>query len=246
MYRLGCLCTAILLFHAVAAVAQDANSACPANVHSTNDSGLQRIHIFSPCRRNERVRASYGTHEQEAVFDQEGNADLAVAITDDRSAINLSYSSGPGEPVQTDPAGLATVYRITLQWDEPVDLNLHVVEPSGVVGGKGDATAGNSAAGLIGKIDLEDNGSGPGPFQESYVLPNRLERPSDILKVYVENVTRTREPFGPFCGQGEHAKIAVTLVVADRGRVRKLPFILPAMPCGDKLDDRSYYTRLPF
>ncbi len=247
MHKIACAyITAILLAGNDAVLAQDGSAACPTAIHPENDHGLERIHIFSPCRRNERVRASYGTHEQEAIFDQDGNANLTVAITGGRNPINIAYADQSAAQVQVDPASLATILRITLQWDAPADLNLHVIEPGGVLNGRGDATAGNSAGGLAGKLDLEDDGSGPGPFQESYVLPNRFERPSGILTVYVENMTRTRAPSGQFCGEGEYARIAVTLIVADRGRVQQHPFLLPAMPCGSKLDDRSYYTKLPF
>jgi hypothetical protein len=135
-----------------------------------------------------------------------------------------------------------------MQWDSPVSLRLHVVEPGGLIAAKGDAAAGHAPEtfGLIGKIDLEDDGSGAGPFQQSYYLPNREDRPSDVFSIYVENVTRGRLPSGEYCEHGQYAQIAINLIVTDREKAMKSHFELPSLPCSQKLDDREYYTRIPF
>ena len=117
---------------------------CPAEVTAYNDLGLERIKVVSPCRHNETFRASYGTFEQQAVFSDDGVATLAVALTDVRSAIVLTFQDNSEKSTPVDLSNLATVFRITIQWDMPVDLNLHVVEPRGTAGGRGDATVGHS------------------------------------------------------------------------------------------------------
>jgi hypothetical protein len=239
---------AALSARSVSIWAQESAVACQAIVNATNDHGLERIRITSPCRRGETVRASYGTWEQQAIFSDDGVASLAVAITNNAGPIVLIYRDGTQNEVQVDVSSLSAVLRITLQWYAPVDLNLHVVEPRGLPGGKGDAAAGHSPAqfDLAGRLDLEDGGSGLSPFQESYFFPNRVERPSDIFTVYVENVTRGKIPSGDYCGKGQYASVGVDLIVADRGKVRKSHIDLPALPCNVPVDQREYYLRLPF
>jgi hypothetical protein len=241
------LFAAIYLMLAPPDLAAESAGVCPAAVKATNDHGLERIEIASACRRNESVRASYGSWEQEAAFSGEGVASLAVAITDDKSPIILTYRDETSTEIPVDTSALATVLRITLQWEAPVDLNLHVVEPGGVPGWKGDATAGHAPEqfGLIGKLDLADDGTGVGPFQESYVLSNRLDRPNDIFAIYIENATRGRRPSEDHCGQGQYARIGVNLIVADRGKINRRHIELPAAACNVFLDNREYYLRIP-
>ncbi len=235
-----------MLLGGAAGLAQDAPAACEAAVTALNDHGLERITVTSPCRRNERISARYGVLRQDAVFSDEGVARIFVALTSERGPIILHYKDNKEYSVTVDTASLSAVYRITLQWEAPVDLNLHVVEPGGRIASGGDATVGHSPEqfSLRGRLDLDDDGMGLSPFQESYVFPNRLERPSDIFTVYVENATRGRIPSGPHCGNGEYAQIDFTLIIADRSAVpRKHQFKLPSLPCGQVLDDRTYFFR---
>ncbi len=240
---------AVFLAIGVSVQAQTGTSACPATSPvAINDHGLERIKVTSPCRKNEPFWVSYGSWQQQAAFSDEGVASVAVALaTDNPSPIILSYRDGAEDKVAVDFSPLSSVLRITLQWDAPVDLNLHVVEPGGFPGKKGDASAGHSPAlfGLMGRLDLEDDGSGLSPFQESYVLPNRLERPSDVFSVYVENVTRGKTPAGEYCGPGQYAKIGVNIIAVDRGKVKRRHIELPVARCDIALEDREYFLRLP-
>jgi hypothetical protein len=227
--------------------AQENAPACNADVTPVHDRGLERIKIVSPCRHGETVRASYGTWEQQAVFHDDGTASLAVALTDKPRPIILTFRDGTQKEIQTDASSLAPVLRITLQWYAPVDLNLHVVEPMGVPGGKGDAVAGHAPEqfGLRGRLDLEDDGSGLSPFQESYIFPDRPSRPSDIFTVYLENVTRGKTPSGEYCAKGQYAALEVDVIVADRNKVTKNHISLRPALCGVHLDQREYYLKLP-
>jgi hypothetical protein len=227
--------------------AQENASACDAALSVTHDRGLERIKIVSPCRHGETVRASYGTWEQQAAFRDDGTATLAVALTDKPRPIILTFRDGTQKEIQTDASSMAPVLRITLQWYAPVDFNLHVVEPMGVPGGKGDAVAGHAPEqfGLRGRLDLEDDGSGLSPFQESYVFPDRSNWPSDIFTAYLENVTRGKTPSGEYCGKGQYAALEVDVIVANRGKVTKSHISLRPALCGAPLDQREYYLKLP-
>lgn len=245
---LALFCLAVTLpEHSVSVWAQESASDCKADVTAAHDRGLEKIKIVSPCRHGETVRASYGTWEQQAVFSDDGTASLAVALTDRPRPVILTYRDGTQSVIQVDGSSLAPVLRITLQWYVPVDLNLHIVEPMGVPGGKGDAVAGHAPEqfGLRGRLDLENDGSGLSPFQESYVFPDRTGRPSDIFTVYLENVTRGRTPSGEYCGKGQYAAFGIDVIVADRGRVTRTHIDLRPALCGVSLDQREYYLRLP-
>jgi hypothetical protein len=231
-----------------------ADDACPADavkteVMASSDRGLERITVTSRCRRGEAVRAIYGgSLQQQTFFSDEGEAQLAVALTDARTPITLSYQDGSTEDVAFAPGSfesLSSVYRLTLQWNIPIDLNLHVVEPRGTLNGKGDATAGHAPEqfGVKGEVDLVDDGSGAGPFQESYVFADRQARPTDIFTVYVENVSRGRIPADLYCGAGKFAEVAVSFIIVDRGSVTRRSVTLSPAACGRPLDDRSYYIK---
>jgi hypothetical protein len=226
-------------------IAQDVPAGCDANVQAWNDNGLERIVVTSPCRRNEQVHARYGVLQQETVFSDEGVAHFNIALTNERNPIILSYKVGKPDTVFFDTAGLSTVFRVTLQWDMPVDLNLHVVEPGGILNSKGDATANHAPEqyDLKGRLDLTDDGTGVSPFQESYVFPDRIGRPSDIFTIYVEDVSRGRVPSGRHCENGELAQIEFSLVIADQGKIRRQQFKLEPLPCGRTIEDRIYYFR---
>jgi curved DNA-binding protein CbpA len=222
---------------------------CNETVTAWNDNGLERIRITSSCRSGETVRAAFGGRVQTSVISAAGDASFAIAIAEDSIPVILAYQDGRTTEVAVEQLAQSPVFlRITMLWDAPVGLRLHVVEPGGQLGAKGDAAAGHAPErfGLIGKIDLEDDGSGAGPFQQSYYLSNREEKQSGIFSIYVENVTRGRFPSGEYCGSGQYAQVAMDLIVSDRGKIRKNRFELPAFPCLQKLDDREYYTRIRF
>jgi hypothetical protein len=230
-----------------------ADDACRADairteVAASSDRGLERITVTSRCRRGEAVRAVYdGSLQQQTFFSDEGEAHLAVALTGARAPITLSYQDGSTEevPLARDSfENLSSVYRVTLQWNIAIDLNLHVVEPRGALNGKGDATAGHPPGpfGVRGEVDLADDGSGPGPFQESYVFTGQ-RGPTDVFSVYVENVPRGRIPADPYCGAGKFAEVALTFIIVDRGIITRKPVTLTPAACGRPLDDRGYYVK---
>jgi hypothetical protein len=231
-----------------------ADDACQADaikteVAASSDRGLERITVTSRCRRGETVRAIYdGNLQQQTFFSDEGEARLAVALTGALTPITLSYQDGSTEDVPFAPGSfesLSSVYRVTLRWNLQIDLDLHVVEPRGILNGKGDATAGHAPGqfGVKGEVDLIDDGSGAGPFQESYVFTDRRARPADIFTVYVENVSRGRTPAEPHCGSGKFAEVALSFIIVDRGSITRKPVTLAAAACGRPLDDRSYYIK---
>jgi hypothetical protein len=222
-------------------------AACGApDVKPWNDHGLERMTVTSPCRRGDLVRAEYDSAlQQTAFFSDDGVAHLAVALTGAPGPITLRYQDETTSAVEIEAGSPATALRVTLQWELPVDLNLHVVEPGGRVNEKGDAAVGHAPEqfGFAGRIDLQDDGKGSGPFQESYVFPDRLQRPTDVFTIYVEDASRGREPAEPHCGKGRLAIIRFSLVIADRGKVSKRPFTLTPADCGQPLDDRTYYFK---
>jgi hypothetical protein len=227
-------CAAFVSFWTAAtASAQDAPAGCEPALVAVNDHSLERITVTSPCRRNEKVIATYGVLRQERVFSAEGVAHFAIALTKDPSPVIIHYKDGNSSSMAIDTSNLPSVFRITLQWDAPVDLNLHVIEPGGKLGAHGDAASGHAPEifGLKGRIDLEDDGSGLSPFQESYVFPNALQRPAGEFTIHVENVTLGRSPSGPYCGTGEYAQIEFSLLIADRGEVKKRNY-KQTFPCG--------------
>src|SRR5271165_4263648 len=190
------LLTLFVLLNATSAIAQESGG-CGANVSSSIDRGLMRIVVASPCRRNETVRVVYGAWEKQSVFSAEGVAKFEFVAIDDKNPVIIAYQDGTFSPeISVNTSSLGSVLRITVEWDQPVDLDLHVVEPAGALGGKGDAYAKRPASALatIGQLDLTDDGSGVRPFQESYVISNPPESARELFRIYLENVTRGRIP----------------------------------------------------
>lgn len=237
---------ALLISSPSASLAQDRAGPCPANVFVTNEYGLLRIKAVSPCRRNETVRVVYGTWEREARFSEDGVVQLAAPVIEAKGQVLLSYLDGSwSEAIPGAPAQVANALRITLQWDAPVDLNLHVVEPGGSVGGRGDAVAGGTPGGngTMGRIDLEDDGKGVSPFLESYLITNPAKA-RELFSVHVENVTRGWVPAGDHCRGGQYAQVPITLVVWDHGQTSARNIRLPIASCNMRLAPAEYFIKI--
>jgi hypothetical protein len=227
-----------------------APSTCPAATISVlDDLGLLRIRIQSDCHKGEKIYATYDTIEYTSQFDKNGLAIFSIPIVESQGNVLLRYqrdnAGDPGKlPFKSSTAGGAA--RITLQWEAPVDLNLHVVEPGGEAGKGGDAAVGPAgpAKPLLGKIDLLDDGSGFGPFQESYVIASGMQ-PATLVAA-VENASRGRMPSGEHCEGGEHALVLFSLVIMEKGKARRRRYELSARPCGQPLNDQSYFQRVHF
>jgi len=224
--------------------AQQRAETCPASVSAVNDYGLLRIKVVSNCRRGENFRVVNGTWEREVRFSEDGVAQLAVPLVETRGQVLLSYQDGAWSEVSAATVALSTnAYRITLQWELPVDLNLHVVEPGGTVGGNGDAaakTAGNART--LGRIDLEDDGKGVSPFLESYVITSPTQA-RELYSVHIENVTRGWVPTGDHCRGGQYAQVPVTVIFWDRGQVSQRNLRLPVPSCNVRLSPAEYFLK---
>ncbi len=223
-----------------------AQSPCVTTVQSKDERGAIRLSFESGCRANEKVRVTLGIREQQLRLDDKGSGTIVFIVTEPANRFDVLYQDGSTAEVTAIASGLNDIMRISLLWSAPVNLDLHVLEPRGLIGGKGDATRGRNAVefNLKGTIDIEDDGSGLGPFRESYLFPGRIAEPESIFSIFVENVTRGRLPESDYCGSGEFAKIELTVIILDRGKVREQPFEMAAAPCGAHLGDQVYFHRL--
>jgi hypothetical protein len=218
---------------------------CASSFRISDDAGLARIELKSDCRRGEKIRAAVGTSEQVAEVDQTGTARFVIILTQPATQISILYQDGSSELVDARFATSQQVMRITLQWFAPVDLDLHIIEPRGIVGGSGDSASAPTTL-QFGKQDLVDNATGFGPFKESYVVADRVRHASAVFAVAIENVSRGRVAMGAHCLGGELAKVAVSLTVIDRGEIKHRNIELPTFTCGQKLSDTEYYQRVHF
>jgi hypothetical protein len=220
-------------------------AACAAKVTAEDRDGLAYVKVDAPCRSGERIRATLDTTDYLGQFDSKGSALVVVPVHTPQSAIAVAFEDGTSETVQANFAHHKDVLRVTLEWDAPIDLDLHVLEPGGRLEGPGHLSSRQKAGDLtLGRLELTSDGRATGPFIESYVFPRRIDLPRDTFGAFVEYASRGRVPSGDACGQGQYARIQFTVTIVDHGTVRRQEYEIPPATCGVALQPRAMLIRI--
>jgi hypothetical protein len=225
--------------------ASSAGAACPTKIDAADRDGLAVVTVVSPCRAGQTVRATLGTLDVSAAINPAGEARIAIPVTAATNQISVTFEDGASEAVDVGFARIDDVLRITLEWDAAVDLDLHIVEPGGRIGGSGHVAApvfGKEVT--LGFLEVTSTGRELAPHFESYVFSRRADAPRETFGVFVEFVTRGQVPQGETCGAGTLARIQFTVTILDRGKLKRQDFEIPPATCGLTLDQRARFVRV--
>lgn len=213
------------------------SGSCVDQVALTESRGIADLQIVNPCRKGAALSVKAGQLSLGGNFDQQGKAQLRIPLFQEATDIAWTAGDGTTKTETVRFAGFRDAFRIGLVWRQPVDLQLHVVEPGGSVNwpnGHVWRKQPNSDFKLgIGTLPIDADGASGADRVEVYdVSPQRNPR-NGLFKVYVDFAARGEIAAPPYCGTGEMAAPSFEIWVLHYGRLESARrFGFRAEDCG--------------
>lgn len=191
--------------------------------------GAAAISIDSPCRRDVPLIFNVEGHPFHTAFDGAGHAEAIVPLF--QAITHITWTDPGGAELKADVTfeDYDRTVQIVLLWDDPIDLDLRLIEPKGPFSAD---DAGNVHAGQpntdfshgYGVLVRADNGQAEGSHAEIYVLSSdhnpvlkeTLKR--GVIAQKVDFVTRDAVRKSPYCDGGEFAAPSFTVYRNVYGR----------------------------
>jgi hypothetical protein len=178
---------------------------------------LATVDVLQPGGAGRRVEVDYGDEAYIGVVGRDGKAQISFALTAATNEFDIQLSETPPIRCKLAVPEFKKVYRAVLRWRDPIQLDLHVIEPEGRLGGVGDVgpnqPRGLGQMDLIGRVPVDG-----GTSETSYVVVDGSTlAPDRIFEFRVEYVTRGMKPVLPYCDDGALASAQMELIIIDRG-----------------------------
>jgi hypothetical protein len=145
----------------------------------------------------------------QTTFDKEGRARLQIPLFQESTDITWTAGDGPDKTETVRFAGARDAFRIALVWRQPLDLQLHVVEPGGTVNGVNGHVwrkqRNEDFKSGIGGLQIDADGATGSDRIEVYDAPPARNPRNGLFKVYVDFAARGDIAAPPYCGSGEMA-----------------------------------------
>lgn len=212
--------------------------------------GMMQLEATSPCRAG-RVAVLHMDDLRIALrFDADGRIANTVPGAGRDLSLELVTADGVSATASLTLLDAATVERVALVWDGPVDLNLHAFEFGAAPGAEGHVWAGGEpdargyrrgVAGFVSSFPALD---GLGQSVEFYSFNPGRRSPVGRIAMAVEFASRGPVPQAPYCGGDPLASPSFRILrfnrgVADRGAAR----LFEAAACDAALTENSIYLR---
>lgn len=214
----------------------------------TQQYGRALVELTRPNSAGRKVEIEYGDESYVGRFERDGRARLGFALTEAKNEISIRLSETPPITCKIDVPEFAKIYRVILRWRDPVQLDLHVVEPGRRMGEFGHISPSrpntNFAQGL-GQMDVVSGVPTDGATAESsYVIPDAATIPPDsIFALRAEYVTRGMKPVAPYCDDHPLASPQIDLIIIEKGKVTSRRMGTNRAPCGETLpESRRFMT----
>lgn len=195
---------------------------CADQVSLNEARGVVDFRITSPCRPGAAFSVNAGPLSLQTAFDKEGKARLQIPLL--QESTDVTWTAGDGT-TKTEPvrfAGARDAFRIALVWRQPVDLQLHVVEPGGSVNGeKGHVwrkQPNEDFKSGVGSLQIDADSAAGASRVELYDVPPARNPHNGLFKVYVDFAARGDVAAAPYCGTGEMAAPSFEIWVLRYGR----------------------------
>lgn len=211
--------------------------------------GRVLIEISRPDGTGRKVTVDYGLDTFIANFDAKGVARIGIAMTAAENTIEIRMGETAPITCAVTVEDFKKLYRAILLWNDPVQLDIDVLEPGRGPGGIGHINRlRQNADGSqgIGELDVsiagtEDGGSG----QSSYAVADASKLPKDgLLVLRAEYTSRGVLPQPPYCGDHPRAAIRFDLLILEGGRVTKRTYSTSRANCGERMAETMRVARL--
>jgi len=208
--------------------------------------GRALVEVTRPNSAERKVEIEYGDESYVGRFERDGRVRMGFALTEAKNDVTIRLSETPPITCKIDVPEFAKIYRVILRWRDPIQLDLHVIEPGrrmGEFGHVSPARPNTNFSQGMGQMDVISGVPMDGATAESaYVVPDSATIPPDsIFSFRAEYVTRGMKPALPYCDDGALAVPQVELIVIDKGKVTSRKLGTNRAPCGEALPENRRY-----
>lgn len=221
------------------------------------EGGRVRLRLAAPCLGQVPVLVRAGGPTQELRLDSEGRTEAVLDLVAGPAPLEVRLPDGTmmTRPIAT--GGLAPYTKVTLLWQAPVDLDLHVLEHAARSGEPGHLWSGAPGTGdearartlerrrPYGFISQASAGTEIGDKSEAYTVFHGGADERLPMRFAIDYVTRGDRTAEPWCGSGRLAEIPFEIVISSAvGTVASEAGVIAAVPCGRLLDARSRLSEI--
>jgi len=182
------------------------------------------VEITRPSSVGRKVEIDYGDESYVGQFDRDSKTRIGFALIAAKNDIDIRIVETPTISCKIDVPEFSKLYRVVMRWRDPVQVDLHVIEPGASIGDVGDVSPGRPNTNLsegLGQLDVISGSPADGATSEtSYVIHDNAVIPQgSIFDFRAEYVTRGMKPALPYCDDGALASPPIDLIIVDRGKV---------------------------
>jgi len=204
--------------------------------------GRALVEVNRPNSAGRKVEVEYGDESYVGKFDQNGRARMGFALTAAKNEVAVRISETPVVTCKVDVPEFNKIFRVVLRWRDPVQLDLHVIEPGRRLGDFGHISPSrpnNNLAQGMGQMDVVGGAPADGATAEvSYVVPDAAAIPADSVFGYrVDYVTRGAKAEAPYCDDLPLASPLMELIIIDKGKVSMRKIGTNRARCGEQIPE---------
>lgn len=173
---------------ALAALSSAPVSAAPCEDLSefTEDQGLVEVMLSNPCRKGAVARIEAEGLTLAASFDDNGHARILLPLFHPEVEIRWQAADEAMKNKRVRFSGFRNALRVALIWHDPVDLDLHVVEPGATFGASSGHVSPDHLTSGLGIMHVDGHSQPTGDRVEVYDLPPERNPHEGLFKVYVD------------------------------------------------------------
>jgi len=191
---------------------------------------------------SQRIKIEYDDETYTGQLDWAGRGRVSFALLAPVNSFTVLLTEAAPIRCGIDVPDFDKFYRVVLIWNDPVQLDLHVIEPGRMMGGFGSVSRDRSNAALKDADGQMDINMGPPAEGTSSQLSYVVARPTDstqtrLFSFRMDYVTRGTTPKPPYCDESPLADIQAQLVILDRGKVQRRAYGTGRAQCGETLAD---------
>jgi len=213
-----------------------------ATLQVSREDGRASVEVDRPGAAGQKVRVEYDDETYVQEISEAGNARVSFALLAAANRFTV-YLLGLAPVFCTlDEPDFDKFFRVVLIWQDPVLLDLHVVEPGRVLASFGSINRSRPNLDLRqggGRMDVVTGAPADGATaQLSYVVARpSANTQTKLYSFRMEYLTRGSLPRPPYCEEHPLADIQAQLIILDRGKVTRRSYGTGLAQCGEPLTD---------